>query len=83
MSFKELSLENTPQAQLLGRFHGLFPGLTTRILNLVDRTLPEAHHAEDRQARTGQKSRSRIGKWLTEFGEPAAQAYNQYARQDE
>jgi len=67
----------TPQAQLLSRFHGLFPGLTTKILSLVNRTLPTS--TEDReQASAGKESRSKLSTWLARPGEKAAHIYNQY-----
>jgi NAD(P)-dependent dehydrogenase (short-subunit alcohol dehydrogenase family) len=71
----------TPQAQVLSRFHGLWPGLTTSILGLSDRALPRAGAAES-ESRTGRESRSHLSTWLTGLGEPAAHAYNQYARHD-
>ncbi len=72
----------TPQAQILGRFHGLLPGLTTDILTLVTRVLPRAG-TQNMQGKTGLQSRSASGAWLTAGGEAAAREYNQYARQDE
>jgi NAD(P)-dependent dehydrogenase (short-subunit alcohol dehydrogenase family) len=71
----------TPQAQILGRFHGLLPGLTTSILSLVNRALPLAGVAGS-ESRTGLESRSKVSAWLTRLGEPAAHTYNQYARHD-
>lgn len=70
----------TPQAQLLSRFHGLFPALTTQILGLVSRVLPATHGAGS-EARRGQESKSALGAWLTQPGEAAARTYNQYVGQ--
>jgi short-subunit dehydrogenase len=40
----------TTQANLLARFHGMFPGLTTEILGLINHLLP---HDGERRARRG------------------------------
>jgi short-subunit dehydrogenase len=78
----ETELIITPQAQLLARFHGLLPGLTTNLLSLIDRALPRGGENDTRR-RTGRESRSPMGAWLTRLGEPAAYAYNQYIQRDE
>jgi short-subunit dehydrogenase len=72
----------SPQAQLLARFQGLFPGLAADILSLVNRALPGASEKE-KTRRPGRDSRSDIATWLTGLGESAAHRYNQYARRDE
>jgi NAD(P)-dependent dehydrogenase (short-subunit alcohol dehydrogenase family) len=72
----------TPQAQLMGRLHGLFPATTVRLFSLVDRFLPRANETEC-EGLSGQESRSPLGSWLTRLGEPAAHTYNQYAGQAE
>lgn len=67
----------TPQAQLLSRFHGLCPALTTKILSLVNRTLPSSTE-DGEQAQAGKENRSKLSSWLTKPGEKAAHIYNQY-----
>ena len=64
------------QAELLARFHGLAPGLTTEILGLVNRTLPSAGESDER--RKGKDSHNALTKSpLTALGEMAARRYNQ------
>jgi len=65
----------TIQAQILGRVHGLFPGLTVDVLTLVDRVLPRVGRA-DTVRLSGRESRTPIGSALTSGGEPAAHRYN-------
>ncbi|MBV9073286.1 MAG: SDR family NAD(P)-dependent oxidoreductase [Acidobacteria bacterium] len=66
----------TWQAELLARFHGLAPGLTTHILGLVNRTLPNAGASAEK--RKGKESHNLITKSpLTALGEMAARRYNQ------
>jgi short-subunit dehydrogenase len=64
------------QAELLARFHGLAPGLTTEILGLVNRTLPKA--GDSAEKRKGKDSHNVLTKSpLTALGEMAAKRYNQ------
>jgi short-subunit dehydrogenase len=64
------------QAELLARFHGLAPGLTTEILGLVNRTLPSAGESEEK--RKGRDSHTTLTKSpLTALGQIAAKRYNQ------
>lgn len=64
------------QAELLTRFHGLAPGLTTEILGLVNRTLPSAGESEEK--RKGRDSHTALTKSpLTALGQIAAKRYNQ------
>jgi short-subunit dehydrogenase len=64
------------QAELLARFHGLAPGLTTEILGLVNRTLPGA--GDSNEKRKGAESHNVVTKSpLTALGEMAARRYNQ------
>lgn len=64
------------QAELLARFHGLAPGLTTEILGLVNRTLPSAGDSDEK--RKGKDSHNAVTKSpLTALGEMAARRYNQ------
>ncbi|HEY0754729.1 MAG TPA: SDR family NAD(P)-dependent oxidoreductase [Ktedonobacteraceae bacterium] len=72
----------TPQAKFLALLHGLWPEFTIHLLSLMDRFLPTAS-SRDVQSQTGLASRSRVGSWLTQPGEPAAHTYNQYAPQDD
>ncbi len=72
----------TPQAQLLSLFHGIFPALTTDIMSLTTRFLPQADRETD-ESWTGRESQSPLGTWLTQPGESAAHAYNQYASSPE
>ncbi len=69
------------QANMLARFHGLFPGLTVDILGVVDRLLPKAGgegkattRAEDVQRRSG----SRLLKVATALGRSANRRYQQH-----
>jgi hypothetical protein len=64
------------QAELLARFHGLAPGLTTEILGLVNRTLTGAGESDEK--RKGRDSHNAVTKSpLTALGEMAAKRYNQ------
>ena len=64
------------QAELLARFHGLAPGLTTEILGLVNRTLPGAGESDEK--RKGRDSHNAVTKSaLTALGQIAAKRYNQ------
>jgi NAD(P)-dependent dehydrogenase (short-subunit alcohol dehydrogenase family) len=64
------------QAELLARFHGLAPGLTTEILGLVNRTLPAPGGSDER--RKGKESHNLLTRSpLTALGEMAAKRYNQ------
>jgi len=67
----------TWQAELLARLHGLFPGLVTDILALVNRTLPRANGGETTK-RKGWESESALTRSpLTALGRWAAQRYNE------
>lgn len=64
------------QAELLARFHGLAPGLTTEILGIVNRTLPSAGESDEK--RKGRDSHNAVTKSpLTALGQMAAKRYNQ------
>ena len=66
----------TWQAELLARFHGLAPGLTTEILGIVNRTLPAAGESDEK--RKGKDSQNVVTKSpLTALGQMAAKRYNQ------
>ena len=68
----------TIQAKLLTRFHGLFPGLTTDILALVNRVLPRFDQNADLASQKGRDSRGPVSSFLTGLGEAPARRYNQY-----
>lgn len=65
------------QAQLMARFHGLLPSLTTDILAMVNRLLPSASPSETTRS-SGRVSRNRFATMLTGLGEGPAHEYNQY-----
>jgi NAD(P)-dependent dehydrogenase (short-subunit alcohol dehydrogenase family) len=68
------------QAQLLARFHGLFPGLTAGILGIVNRFLPKADGIGQAR-RSGKASETPISRsFLTALGRRAAQMYQQYVK---
>lgn len=68
----------TPQAQLAARFHGLFPGITTDVLGLVNRLLPDADGV-GRERVIGEDSGSAVSRsFLTALTERAARDYHQY-----
>ncbi len=68
----------TPQAQLLARFHGIAPGLATRILSLVNRALPDAGGI-DEERRRGKQSESVVSEsFLTALGRRAAHELHQF-----
>jgi short-subunit dehydrogenase len=80
---RETELILTPQAQLLARTHGLFPGVTTNVLKLVDRALPEPGGIGTR-ARPGKESETVISEsFLTTLGRRAAETLNQHPETDE
>jgi len=70
----------TVQAQLLARFHGLFPGLTSAVLSTVNRTLPSAEGTNIERS-AGREEKTPLSSFLTSMGEAAANRYNQYVRQ--
>lgn len=68
----------TPQAKLLAMSHGLFPGLTSDMLGLVHRFLPEPGGVGD-QRRTGKQSESAVSRSFVEkLGRKAAEEFHQY-----
>jgi len=65
------------QAQLLARFHGLFPGLTGGILGLVNRFLPSGEGAGT-ASHIGKESETPITQsFLTALGQRAVHTYNE------
>jgi short chain dehydrogenase len=65
------------QAQLLARFHGLFPGITADILGVTDRLLPSSQgQGTDRYS--GKESETAVTRsFLTALGQKAVKTYNQ------
>jgi short-subunit dehydrogenase len=77
----ESELIITIQAQVAVRLHGLFPGLTSDILGVVNRFLP-APGGIGRARVIGQESESAIStSSLTALGRAAARQHNEYAPQ--
>jgi short-subunit dehydrogenase len=69
-------------AQLLARFHGLFPGLTVEILGLVNRLLlPKAGGSNEprRGAEVQSQMKSKTFDTVTSLGRSAAGQLNQYS----
>jgi short-subunit dehydrogenase len=69
----------TPQASLLARVQGAFPGLIPDVLSLVNRMLPYAEPSDSREA-TGRELVSEQGRFMriaTTLGRQAGQRLNQ------
>ncbi|HMQ53252.1 MAG TPA: SDR family NAD(P)-dependent oxidoreductase [Anaerolineae bacterium] len=82
---RETEVILTIPANLLARFHGVFPGLTTEIISLVARLLLPSADGAGRETTPGMKirqelssSRQRVLDSLTTLGNQAAARYNQY-----
>jgi short-subunit dehydrogenase len=74
---RETELILTPQAQLLTRFHGLFPGFTTDVLKLVNRAMP-GPGGIGTETLLGKQSESVISEsFLTTLGQRAAETWHQ------
>lgn len=70
------------QAQLLSRLHGLFPGLTTRILTIANRLLPAPASGQPPRY-TGRQSETAITRsFLTGLSQFAMRRLNQYPERD-
>lgn len=68
----------TLPAKLLARFHGLFPGMTMKIMSIVDRLLPQAGQVEGLDRWTGKESETPLSQsFVTSLGQRASQKYNQ------
>jgi short-subunit dehydrogenase len=69
----------SPQAQLAARFHGLFPGITTDMLALLNRFLPSSSGADgEKQPWKGSESATPLSpSFLTVLGERAEEKYNE------
>ncbi|HEX3722355.1 MAG TPA: SDR family NAD(P)-dependent oxidoreductase [Nitrolancea sp.] len=73
----------SPQAQLLARFHGMFPGLTANILGMINQALPDPGGIGT-ERRLGKESRSAISEsFLTALGRRAADTWHQSPRPPE
>jgi NAD(P)-dependent dehydrogenase (short-subunit alcohol dehydrogenase family) len=66
-------------AKFAVKAHGLFPGITSDVLGLVNRLLPSSEgHEEAREAKTGKQSFSEVSpSWVTTLNERAAEQNNQ------
>lgn len=65
------------QAQLLARFHGIFPGITTDIMGLTNRLLPSSQ-GTGTESHSGIESETTITRsFLTTLGQKASKTYNQ------
>ncbi len=68
----------TPQAKLLARAHGVFPGITSDVLGLVNRFLPGPGGVGD-ERRTGKQSETAVSQSFVEkLGRKAAREFHQY-----
>jgi NAD(P)-dependent dehydrogenase (short-subunit alcohol dehydrogenase family) len=71
-------------ANLLERFHGLFPGTTSNVLHVVNRLLPQANGSATTGSMRGeeirQRQRSGFLNALMSQGEWAAKRFHQYRR---
>jgi short-subunit dehydrogenase len=75
---KKTEITLTLAAKLLARFHGLFPGLTMRILALVNRLLPGPDSTEGLEPRSGKEIKTPVtDSFLTALSQKAANKYNQ------
>jgi short-subunit dehydrogenase len=72
----------TPQAKIATALHGLFPGLVTDVLGIVNRLLPSA--SEDRMTRrTGRESETFATRsFVQHLGRSAARELNQNSAQE-
>jgi hypothetical protein len=72
------------QANLLERFHGLFPGTTSNVLHVINRLLPAANGMVTTGSIRGeeiqQRQRSSLLNVLTSPGHWAAKRLHQYRR---
>lgn len=79
-SQKKVEITLTLAAKLLAKFHGLFPGLTCRILALANRMLPGSDSTAGLEPRSGKESQTPItSSFLTALSQKAANKYNEHA----
>jgi short-subunit dehydrogenase len=77
---KKAEITLTFAAKLLEKFHGLFPGLTSHILALVNRMLPASTSLEGLEPRSGKESQTPVAQsFLTGLSQKAADRYNEHA----
>lgn len=68
----------TLPAKLLARFHGLFPGMTMKMMSITDRLLPREGKAEGLDRWKGRESETALSQsFVTSLGQRATQEYNQ------
>lgn len=67
----------TIQAKLAALFHGIFPGLTTDILSLVNRLLPGPGGIGSQRAKGADSQSALSPSWLTKLNEEAAARNNE------
>ncbi|HEY9844976.1 MAG TPA: SDR family NAD(P)-dependent oxidoreductase, partial [Candidatus Caenarcaniphilales bacterium] len=67
------------QAQIVTKFHGLFPGLTANLLSLVNRFLPNPDGIGTQPALGKDSTSSLSPSWLTALSDRAAQRNNEIA----
>jgi short-subunit dehydrogenase len=73
----------TLPAQVAVRFHGLFPGLTTDLLGLVNRVLPGPGGIGTRSARGSESASALSPSWATTLTEESARRNNEIPFQEQ
>jgi len=69
-------------ANVLARFHGLFPGAAMKVMSITDRLLPRAGKVEGLDRWRGKESETPLSRsFVTALGQQAAQEYNQSVSQ--
>jgi short-subunit dehydrogenase len=78
----EAELIITPQAKLAALAHGIMPGLTSDILGIVNRLLPDASDKQQ-ERHLGKECETRVTRSLvTKAGQRAAERLHQYAERE-
>ncbi|GHO70752.1 ketoacyl reductase [Ktedonobacter sp. SOSP1-52] len=72
----------SPQAKLLAGFHGLFPGLTSDILSVVNRLMPKAPDDDDKTRDAAHRHVTPVASFISKPGEVAIHKFNQESKQD-
>ena len=72
----------SPQAKLLAVFHGLFPGLTSDILSVVNRLMPKAPADDDKTRDAAYHHITPAAALISKPGETAIHRFNQESKQD-
>ncbi|MFB3815255.1 MAG: SDR family NAD(P)-dependent oxidoreductase [Terriglobales bacterium] len=71
----------TPQAKLAAMFNGVFPGITSDLMGLLNRMLPAG---EARERHTGKESETAVTQsFITALGRRAAEEFNQFPERHE